>query len=149
MLNDNLKLRGDLSIVIKDANGNIKEDRKETNLIVDSGLAYICSRMVDANDTTMTHIAVGSGTTTPAGGDTDLESVLGSRVAIDSTTHNNNTVTYTTTFAAGAGTGAVTEAGVFNASSAGTMLCRTTFAVVNKGADDIMVITWTITLNAA
>lgn len=148
MLNDNLKLRGDLNIVIKDTNGNIKEDRKETNLIVDSGLAYICSRMVDANDTAMTHMSVGSGTTSPVGGDTDLETVLGSRVTLDSTAHADNTVTYTATFAAGEGTGAVTEAGVFNASSAGTMLCRTTFAVVNKGADDIMVITWTITLSA-
>jgi hypothetical protein len=28
------------------------------------------------------------------------------------------------------------------------MLCRTTFAVVNKAADDTMTVTWTITLSA-
>ena len=50
-------------------------------------------------------------------------------------------------FAAGSGTGAITEAGVFNASSGGTMLCRTVFSVVNKGADDSMTITWTITVS--
>lgn len=52
------------------------------------------------------------------------------------------------TFNPGEGTGAVTEAGVFNAATAADMLCRTVFAVVNKAATDTMVITWTITLSA-
>ena len=46
-------------------------------------------------------------------------------------------------------TGAVTEAGIFNAASGGTMLCRTVFSVVNKGADDSLSVTWTITLTAS
>jgi hypothetical protein len=41
----------------------------------------------------------------------------------------------------------VTEAGILNANSAGTLLCRTVFAVVNKGADDAMAITWTVTVS--
>jgi hypothetical protein len=56
-------------------------------------------------------------------------------------------VTYVATFSAGTGTGAVVEAGIFNAASAGTMLCRTVFAVVNKGVDDAMTITWQITVS--
>ena len=44
-------------------------------------------------------------------------------------------------------TGAITEAGLFNASSSGTMLCRTVFSVVNKGASDAMTITWTVTVS--
>ena len=48
--------------------------------------------------------------------------------------------------AAGTGTGAVVEAGVLNASSGGTLLCRTVFAVVNKGAADTLKITWTVTV---
>ena len=48
---------------------------------------------------------------------------------------------------AGEGTGALTEAGIFNASSSGTMLCRTEFSVVNKGASDSMTITWTVTVS--
>jgi len=71
---------------------------------------------------------------------------------LDSTTisgSNNEKVVYVSTFAAGAATGAVTEAGIFNASTAGDMLCRTVFAVINKAADDTVEITWTITLSAA
>lgn len=149
MLNDSLTLRGDLNIVVKDKDGNVKENRKETNLIVDSGLAFICSRMTDAADAVMSHMAVGSGTAAPAAGDTDLGSILGVREALDSTAHSANTVTYVSSFEAGDGTGAITEAGIFNAATAGTMLCRTTFPVVNKGADDVMTITWTITLTAS
>jgi hypothetical protein len=56
-------------------------------------------------------------------------------------------VAYVATFPAGTGTGAVTEAGLFNASSAGTLLCRTVFSVINKGAADTLGITWTVTVN--
>jgi hypothetical protein len=41
----------------------------------------------------------------------------------------------------------VTEAGLFSAVSAGTLLCRTVFSVINKGAADTLGITWTVTVN--
>jgi len=149
MIIDNMKAKGRLNIVLKDENGNIKDQREVDNLVVDSGLDYIASRMKDATATAMSHMALGSGTTAAAAGDTDLESVLGSREALDSTTVTDNTVQYVASFEAGDATGAVTEAGIFNASTAGSMLCRTVFSVVNKGANDTLSITWTITLSAS
>jgi hypothetical protein len=149
MINDVIKLVGALDIVVTDSDGNIKETRKEKNLVVTTGLGYIASRIKDASATAMSHMAVGSGTTAAAAGQTDLVSILGSREAIDSTTVSAAVVTYTCTFEAGDGTGAITEAGIFNASSSGTMLCRTVFSAVNKAADDTMTITWTVTLSAS
>ena len=149
MLNDALKLKGRVALVLKDKNGNVKESREIDNLVVDTGLDYIASRMKDATATAMTHMGLGSGTTAAAAGDTDLESILGSREDLDSTTVTDNTVQYIASFEAGDATGAVTEAGLFNAASAGTMLCRTVFAVVNKQADDTMTVTWTITISAS
>jgi hypothetical protein len=101
--------------------------------------------MKDATATAMSHMAIGSGTNDPAAGDTTLQSELG-RVALFSTTVTSNSVEYQATFPAGTGTGAVTEAGILNASSGGTMLCRTEFAVINKAAGDSMTITWTVTV---
>jgi hypothetical protein len=150
--NEKLKLSGRLSIVLKDKNGEVKTQREVDNLVVNSGLAYIISRMVGTAKTVMTHMAVGSSSTAAAAGDTALGSQLGSRKALDSTTisgSNNEKVIYVTTFDPGEGTGGITEAGVFNASTSGDMLCRTVFSVVNKAADDTMVITWTITLSAS
>jgi hypothetical protein len=152
MLNENLKLSGQLNIVLKDKDGNVKDEREVKNLVVNSGLAYIASRMVGTSKSVMSHMALGSGTTAAAAGQTDLVSMLGSREALDSTTisgTNNEKVVYVSTFEAGDATGAVTEAGIFNNSAAGDMLCRTVFAVVNKQADDTMSITWTITLSAS
>jgi hypothetical protein len=142
---DFLTAKGTLGIVLTDENGNLKQELNVTNLVVDTGLDYIASRMKDATATAMTHMAIGSGTTDPAPADTALQTQLG-RVSLTSTTVTGNSVAYIASFAAGTGTGAVTEAGIFNASSAGTMLCRTEFAVINKAAGDSMTITWTVTV---
>ena len=88
--------------------------------------------MEGTSESVMSHMALGSGTTAAAAGDTDLGSILGSREALDSTTVSTNTITYVASFEAGDGTGAVTEAGIFNASTGGTMLCRVVFSEINK-----------------
>lgn len=149
MLKDGLKLKGRVGIVLKDKDGNVKETREIDNLVVDAGLDFIASRMEGTSSDVMSHMALGSGTTAASASDTDLESILGSREALDSTTVTDNAVAYVASFEAGDATGAVTEAGIFNASSGGSMLCRTVFSVVNKAADDTMSVTWTITISAA
>ena len=152
MINENLKLSGQLNIVLKDKAGNVKDEREIKNLVVNKGLEYIASRMKDASKSVMSHMGLGSGTTAAAATQTDLVTLLGSREALDSTTisgSNNEKVVYVSAFEAGDATGAVTEAGIFNAASGGDMLCRTVFSVVNKAADDTMSITWTITLSAS
>lgn len=152
MINENLKLSGQLNIVLKDKTGKVKDQREVKNLVVNAGLAYIASRMTGTSKAVMSHMSLGSGTTAAAASQTDLVSVLGSREALDSTTisgTNNEKVVYVSTFEAGDATGAVTEAGLFNASTGGDMLCRTVFSVVNKAADDTLSITWTITLSAS
>ena len=149
MIQEQMSVKGRLSVVLLDADGKVKQSQDIPNLVVNSGLAFIASRMKDTTDAAMSHMAVGSGTTAAAAGDTALETQIGSRVSLTSTTVTANATAYVATFAAGTGTGAITEAGIFNASTAGTMLCRTVFSVVNKGADDTLQITWTIPLNAA
>ena len=152
MINENLKLSGQLNIVLKDKAGNVKDQREVKNLVVNSGLAYIASRMKDTTKGAVSHKTCGSGTTAAAASQTDFVSILGSREALDSTTisgSDNDKIVYVSAFEAGDATGAVTEAGIFNAASSGDMLCRTVFNVVNKAADDTMSVTWTITLSAS
>ena len=141
MINDGLKLKGKLSIALND-----EVVQEVDNLVVTAGKGYVASRMKDASATAMSHMAIGSGTTNPAASDTAVETELG-RVALTSTNVSSAVVTYVATFAAGTGTGAVTEAGILNASSGGSMLCRTEFSVVNKGSSDSMTITWTVTVS--
>jgi len=142
---DTFKVTGQVNVVITDKDGNIKDQREIKNLVVTVGKEFIAGRMV-GTPTAMSHMAIGSGTTAAAVGNTALETELG-RVALASAAASGAVVTYTATFPPGTGTGAVTEAGILNASSAGTLLCRTVFAVVNKGADDAMAITWAVTVS--
>jgi uncharacterized membrane protein len=144
--NDETKATGKLTVEIKDKHGNVKDTREVKNLVVDTGLAFIASRMKDATATAMSHMGIGTGSTAAAASDTALGTEA-ARVALTSTTVTSNAVAYVASFAAGTGTGAITEAGILNASSSGTLLCRTVFSVVNKAASDSMTITWTVTIS--
>ena len=140
MIHDDLKLTGALTIALND------EIVQETeNLVVTAGKNWVADRMNNAN-TVMTHMAVGTGTTAAAAGNTALVTET-DRNALTSTTVTNNAVAYVATWAAGDATAALTEAGIFDAASSGDMLARTVFSVVNKGAADSMTITWTITVS--
>ena len=140
-INDALKMKGRLQIHLND-----ELVQEVDNLVVTAGKGYVASRMKDTSATAMSHMAIGSGSTAAAAGDTALGNELG-RVALTSTTVSSAVVTYVASFPAGTGTGAVTEAGILNASSSGTLLCRTVFSVVNKGASDSMTVTWTVTVS--
>lgn len=144
--NENLKASGSLRVVVTGSDGQIKEEHDFKNLVVTVGKNFVASRMVGVASNVMSHMAIGSNSTAATVADTTLGVELG-RVALASGASSSNIVTYTATFPAGTGTGAVVEAGIFNAASAGTMLCRTVFAVVNKGADDAMSVTWTVTIS--
>ncbi|OHE77801.1 MAG: hypothetical protein A3F67_08120 [Verrucomicrobia bacterium RIFCSPHIGHO2_12_FULL_41_10] len=147
-MQENVKISGNVAFKLVDENGNIKE-QFDHNLVVDTGLAYIASRMKDATATAMSHMAIGTSSTAAADAQTALITEA-ARVAFTSstivtTTVTNDSVQYVGTFGAGVGTGAITEAGIFNAATVGTMLSRTVFSVINKGASDSLTITWTVT----
>ena len=146
MLNDSIILKGELKLTLTRPDGHVKHEVIVPNLVVTTGKNFIASRMKDATATAMTHMAIGTGSTAAAAGNTTLGSEAG-RVALTSTTVSTNNVAYVATFPAGTGTGAITEAGLFNASSSGTLLCRTVFNVINKAAADTLGITWTVTVN--
>lgn len=153
LINELVKATGKLNIEIKGPDGQVKESVYIPNLVVTVGKNYIANRMKDGTsaftqESQMSHMAVGELATGAVVGDTTLADEL-ARVALTTAggTVAGAVVTYQATFSPGTGTGAIVEAGIFNAASAGTMLCRTTFAVVNKGVDDTMSITWTVTIS--
>lgn len=148
-MNEQVNPSGQVSIEIYSPDGKLKDKVNIPNLVVQTGRNYIASRMNDTAQTTvMSHMAVGSGSTAATLGDTVLGTEL-TRVALDSDNTVDNVITYVATYAPGVGTGAITEAGIFNDATANTgdLLCRTTFLVVNKAIDDSMVITWTVTIS--
>lgn len=145
MFTESVSIKGNLQVILLDEKGIEKDSRQVKNLVVAVGKDVIAARLIGNTIAIMNHMAVGSSDTVPTTAQTDLGDELG-RVALDSSVRASNVLTYIATFPPGTGSGALTEAGIFNAPSSGNMLCRTTFSPVNKAAGDTIVITWNITV---
>jgi len=147
LVKDNCGIKGKVHIELFNAEGKLKSERFIYNTVTALGDAYVADCVADRGDTQMSHMAVGTGTPTATALQTELD-----RNALTSTTQgsggDDNDVVYVGDWAAGDGTGAITEAGVFNDASAGTMFISASFSVINKSATDVLKITWTVTLGA-
>jgi hypothetical protein len=154
MLLENIKTKGTLTLILTDEFGNVKQQAEE-NLVVSTGLAYIASRMKDTTLAATSYMAIGTGTVAAAAGNTAL-GAESARVALTSvtlvtTTVTNDAIQHIATFVAGTGTAAITEAALYagtatGTSGSGTLVARTVFPVINKGALDTLTITWKITI---
>ena len=142
---DGIALKGKLTISL---NGEIVQETE--NLVVTAGKEWVASRMQGVTDGVMTHMGVGTGTTAAVIANTDLETVHGDgrkALTVSGGTVVGPVITFACTYAATVCTGAITEAGIFTAITSGTMLARTVFATVNKGAADSMTISWDVTIS--
>ena len=109
MINDNFALTGALTIAI-----NNEVVQKTKNLVVTSGKEWVAKRMA-GQDSNMTHMAIGTGTTVAAASQTALVTELErNAMTVSGGTVSTNTIEYAATYAAGDGTGAITEAGIFD-----------------------------------
>lgn len=143
MLNDKLSMTGALTIT---KNGEVAQ--KINNLVVTAGKELVAANLQGGTVNAVTHMAVGTGTTAAAAGDTTLQTELDrNALSVSGGTVAGAVVTYECVWQPGDGTGAITEAGLFTDAVAGTMLARTVFPVVNKGADDTVTITWEVTIS--
>lgn len=140
MIEEMIKMKGRLEIRLND-----EVVQEVDNLVVTVGKNFVASRMVGTSPAVMSHMAIGTTNTAAAAGDTTLAAEA-ARVALTSGAASTNVATFIATFPAGTGTGAIVEAGILNNSSGGTLLARTVFSVINKGALDSMTITWTVTV---
>ena len=141
---DGIALTGKLTISLND-----EIVRETDNLIVTVGKEWVADRMEGVTQGVMTHMGVGTGTTDPVIANTALETQKDSRVLLQDAggTVVGAIITFACTFPSGNHTDALTEAGIFNAASAGAMLARTEFPVVNKEANDSMTISWAVTIS--
>jgi len=100
-------------------------------------------------DNTNAYIGIGNGTTAFAATQTDLVGASKTRKAMDATYPQvaANVVTYRSTFGTGDANYAWEEWGIFNASTAGTMMNRVVANNGTKAGTETKVVTVTITLS--
>lgn len=141
--NDKQQLGWHFRLVLRDEEGNIKDFRESHNTVTTSGKNGIADQILASPSLNKpTHMAIGTGSPAANALGTELD-----RNALTSKTRSGAVVTMQGDWAAGDGTGAITEAGTFDAASVGNMWMSTSFAVVNKGAADTLSIVWTLTIS--
>lgn len=151
-----LQLHGKLDILLYDDSGNVKDERHLDNLIVDTGFEGVAYRIAPHDGSInpsnpWNYIAIGTGSTAPAAGDTALVSELVrlQDTQAEYTATSSKQLKLQVSFGPGAGTGNVAESGLLNSSSGGDMLARQTFSTIAKGTSDTLTVTWTITLSSS
>lgn len=145
-----LTLKGRWNMKLYGVDGILKQEIAGNNVVCTNGKEFLASFLysaaVAASTFTVKYCAIGSDATAEAAANT----ALGTELA-----RHTGTVSYVSgqiyrvisTFAAGVGTGAVVEYGLFSSSTGGTMLCRDTESVINKGASDTLTVTTEITVS--
>lgn len=142
-----IEVKGHVHAVLRDEHGDVKQTVETDNLITTVGRNAIVERLDSSPGTGQpTHMAIGTGTNAAAAGDTALQTEL-DRNALTSNTSSANVLTMVGDWAAGDGTGTITEAGVFNAASGPSLYSRAVFGAITKAAGDTLQITWTYTLS--
>lgn len=144
-----LRIRGFWTATVYDSNGHVKQQVAGTNVVTTAGKDFLASFLVSAaaaaSTFTAKYVAVGTGSTAEAVGDTALVAEVTRTTA--TITHNGAGIYQAVaSFGTNSATGAIVEYGLFTSSSAGTLMARDTEAVVNVGASDTFVVTAQITL---
>ncbi|MEM0162743.1 MAG: hypothetical protein QXO62_06745 [Thermoproteota archaeon] len=140
-IEDKVSIR-DITIIKHYRNGKLIEERKVEDLVVAVGKAQIAGLVGGLATGTASYMAVGTGTTAPSSSDTALGSeVLRVQTSNSLVTTNttNDTLQLQGNFSFTASY-AITEMGVFNASSGGTMFIRNTFGAINVVSGDTITI---------
>lgn len=148
MNRETLQMKGFINLKLFDKTGKLKTEVNTPNVITTVGKTFLAAWLAAASQANpfMNYIALGTGTAAASAGDTTLDTEIGSRVA-GTITSATATWQNQATFGAGVSTGAITEAGIFSAAAAGTMLARQVFSVINKAAGDSLQVTWQVTFS--
>ena len=141
-----LDVMANVKLTARHADGEIFDVREMKNLVVNAGLEWVKAQVHDSADGTdvMEYTAIGDDNTAPATGQTALISQLGTRTQGTYASGATGVCTITGLHTATT-TWAVVEAGLFDASTSGSMLARVIFSTINLSTDDELTVEWTIT----
>lgn len=150
MSQDKVKMKGEWFVTLYGPDGNIKEKRQGFNVVTTVGKEFLASflnsAVAAASTFTGKYIGIGTNSTAEAAGDTALGTEV-SRSTGTASYISGQIFQVTATFAAGSGTGAITEYGLFSSNTAGTLIARDTEAAINKGASDTLTVTAQLTIS--
>lgn len=146
-----MTIKGTIEVKHFSKTGELLSTYKTNNTITNAGKAQIALLAGDASATPFTYLAVGTSTTAPAASQTALAAEItdtglaraAATVSRTTTTQTNDTLSLVYTWTA-SGSKTVEEVGIFNASSAGTMLGRALTSTKSLVNGEQLQVTYTV-----
>ena len=143
-LNDGVKARYDMHLVVRDKDGNIKEERLVKNTVTTYAKEEVAAYMTASGNTDKpAYMAVGTGTPSANGCGTQVST----RQAMTSATSSGAVLTLVASFSGATYTGALVEAATHTAGTGTTCWTYAIFSAITLGSTDTLTITWTITVS--
>ena len=143
-----VQIKGRWYVTLYGENGIV--EREGDNVITTNAMDFLAnflnSAAAAASTFSMRYVAIGSDSTSESAANTTLGVELARTTG---TVSYSSSAIYrvTATFPSGTGTGAIVEYGLFSSSTGGTMFNRDVESVINKGANDVLVVTTEVTFS--
>ena len=149
-MSQSITLKGRYFVKLFGPGGELKDSRAGDNVVTTVGKEFLANFMrsaaLAASTNTARYIAIGSDATGEAVGNTALGTELARYSAAVSYT-SGGIYELVATFATGVGTGNIYEYGLLSSSAAGTLISRDTEALITKGANDSLQVTYQLTFS--
>jgi len=148
ILQSGIKIEGRIQFIFENVEtGIVRISKWYKNLITTAGVIAIARRLINeaalANEGIITYGATGTGVSTPAIGDTTLDTELARKI-LSTTSRSSNVITLRTFFTTAESVGTLTEFGLFGeaatgAADSGTLFEHATISEVKSNAETLTV----------
>lgn len=148
---ERLNIKANVHIVLRDCNGKIKFKKSIHNTMTSSGLNGIMDRLNTSPSLPISGWMELGDDAAPAITSGHLKHYIADSRHAVTMVISGAVATFSHTWAAGEGTGAITEAGLFDVVTQNTAnaWCYASFGAVTKTATDSFTLIWTITASAS
>ena len=149
LISESIKPTGKVRAMLKDAyTDKIIKITDSDNLVVTAGKQNIADLLIGAVSTSYNFIGVGTSSTAPVVGDTDLGALVNTRQQCNDRFRTGNIAVFSTYFASNqVVNGSLNECGLFTTGSAGTMFSRALFgSQINKTSSTTLTVEWQISI---
>lgn len=145
----NFSAEDNVEVFLYSPDGTLKDYRSTRNLVVAAGKNWLATFLAMTNTSAMIMLAIGTSSTAVSPADTVLGAEVSNPRIVGTTYSSQNLYQLTGTFGANnpssTNTTPITEAGIFNAGTGGTMYTHGVFGAINKAPADTLQIVWQVT----
>lgn len=134
--------------IIESITGQILDVIECHNLVTLAGRNLVRDFLNSLSPSSLSHFAIGTGTTAPTANDTGLQTEIFRDIFTKRTSSSGKLQSQYYLASSALNGNTLAEAGLFNAASGGTLFARVTYPGISKNSSIAITYTWDININA-